>query len=362
MFEQLGLDWTDPRGASLLLGLLLGLAFGVLGQRTRFCLRRAVAGPAGERREAAGIWLTALAAALLGTQAAVAAGWIDFAGHRFLAPDLPWLAIVAGGLMFGAGMVLTRGCVSRLAVLSGGGNLRALAVLVVFAIAAHATLKGVLAPLRLALGAPTLPLGEAAGLGALPGGPLLWTGALALAAAAFVWRSGVRPLPLAMAAALGLLVPAAWIGTGLVLADDFDPIAFESLSFTLPAAETLFWAIASTSVAAGFGVGLFGGVVAGGGIAALAAGQFRWQSFESPAQTGRYLAGAMLMGAGGVLAGGCTVGAGLAGVSTLSVAAILALAAIVAGGRLAAALPGVSEPRRSGSAAQETTRPGRQPA
>jgi uncharacterized membrane protein YedE/YeeE len=77
---------------------------------------------------------------------------------------------------------------------------------------------------------------------------------------------------------------------------------------------------------------LIGGVLVGAAVAALATGAFRWESFESPAQTGRYLAGGAAMGRGGGLAGGCTVGAGLTGVPTLSVAAILALGAIVAGG------------------------------
>jgi uncharacterized membrane protein YedE/YeeE len=54
-------------------------------------------------------------------------------------------------------------------------------------------------------------------------------------------------------------------------------------------------------------------------------GRFAWEGFESPAQMGRSLSGAALMGVGGVFAGGCTVGAGLSGVATLSVAALIAL-------------------------------------
>ena len=93
-----------------------------------------------------GVWLTALAVAVLGTQTAVAFGIIGFDDHRFMASELPVLAIVVGGALFGAGMVLTRGCVSRLTVLSGSGNLRAALVIVIFAIVAHATLKGILPP------------------------------------------------------------------------------------------------------------------------------------------------------------------------------------------------------------------------
>lgn len=140
---------------------------------------------------------------------------------------------------------------------------------------------------------------------------------------------------LGLAALLGLLVPLGWVGTGFVLFDDFDPIAMESLSFTAPAAETLFWAVASTAIGPTFGVGLLGGTLAGSAVLALASGRFRWQSFETPAQTGRYLLGGGLMGVGGVLAGGCTLGAGLSGIPTLSFAALLAIGAIVAGGALA---------------------------
>ena len=234
--------------------------------------------------------------------------------------------------MFGTGMVLTRGCVSRLMVLSGSGNLRAAMVIVTFAIVAHATLKGVLAPLRQSLGAVTLDLGDTTSLDALPGGSLFWSALLASVALALALRSRNPVLPLLGAAVIGLLVPLGWVGTGYVLFDDFDPIAMESLSFTAPTTETLFYGIASSAIPAGFGTGLVGGVLLGALAAALLTGSFKWQSFDSPRQTGRYLAGAALMGMGAVLAGGCTVGAGLAGIPTLGFAALLALASIAVGG------------------------------
>jgi uncharacterized membrane protein YedE/YeeE len=273
--------------------------------------------------------------AVLGTQAGVVSGLITFDDHRFMAGDLPLLAIVLGGLMFGAGMVLTRGCVSRLTVLSASGNLRGVFVLLVFAIAAHATLKGVLAPVRTTLGSVTVPLGETVSLATLPGGALVWAVLIALAALAYAVRSGNRVTTLIMAALLGALVPAGWIGTGFVLYDDFDPVALQSLSFTAPYADTLFWSIASTSIPANFGVGLIGGTMIGALVASLIFGSFQWQSFHAPAETGRYAGGAVLMGIGGVLAGGCTVGAGLAGVPTLSIAALLTIVSIAGGALLA---------------------------
>ncbi len=344
MFEALGIETLTPRQASVMLGLLLGVLFGVLAEVTRFCLRRAVAGDPAERRSAGGVWLAALVSAILGTQIAVVLGLISFDGHRFMAPDLPWLAVVAGGLLFGVGMVMTRGCISRLTVLLGSGNLRALLVLAVFAITAHSTLKGVLAPVRTTLGSATIPLGDMTSLAVLPGGALVWTALLVAVGVALAIRSGARPLHLGLAALLGLLVPAAWIGTGFVLFDEFDPIAMEGLSTTSSSAEGLFWLIASSSIPAGFGTGFIGGIVAGAFVGSVTSGRFRPESFSTPAQTARYLCGAILMGFGGVLAGGCTLGAGLSGVPTLSFAAILAIMSIVAGAVLADRVAG-REPR-----------------
>ena len=355
MFESLGFENLTAPQAVVYLGLISGLLFGVLAQRTRFCFRRSVVGPRTERRPALGVWLMALAAAIAGVQGAVASGLIDFGDHRFMASSLPVVAIVTGGLMFGAGMVLTRGCISRLTVLSGTGNLRAATVLLVFAVAAHATIKGVLSPLRTGLGGFGLDLGSYASLASLPGGALLWSAVLGGGALIYALRSGNRRGTLLMAAALGLLVPAAWVGTGFVLYDDFDPIAMESLSFTSPSSDTIFWLIASSSIPAGFGAGLIGGVILGSLGAALTFREFSWQSFESPAQTGRYGAGAVLMGVGGVLAGGCTVGAGLAGIPTLSVAALLALSMIAIGAKLADAALVRFSASEAGSGGPSTT-------
>ena len=354
MFESLGFEETSARQAAVIFGVLIGIAFGAIAEVTRFCFRRGLVGPLAERRPALGIWLAALATAIIGTQLAVSSGLIGFAEHRFMAQDLPWLAIVVGGLAFGAGMVLTRGCVSRLTVLTGSGNLRALLVLLVFAFTAHATLKGVLAPLRTSLGSITMSLGDYSSLAALPGGATLWAAVLVVAALGYAARSNAGWKALSLAAALGLLVPLAWVGTGFILFDEFDPIAMESLSFTSPAAETLFWGVASSAIPAGFGVGLLGGVVSGALALSLLSGRFQWQSFESPRQTGRYLLGAILMGIGGVLAGGCTVGAGLSGIPTLSIAAILALAFVATGAVATNAL--LSARPVAGSGAPTTTR------
>ena len=356
MFESLGFETLTPQGASVWFALALGLVFGLLAERSAFCFRRALVGE--DRRQAMGVWMTALAVAILGTQAAALAGLLDFDGHCYPTGALPILALVLGGAAFGIGMVLTRGCISRLTVLAAGGNLRGALVIVVFAVVAHATLKGVLAPARTALASVTWDVGAMGDLANWPGGRLVWSAVLIVLALALVLRSGERPGRLVLGALIGLLVPLGWVGTGYVLYDEFDPITLESLSFIAPSTETLFWVIASTAVPAGFGTGLVGGVLAGALLAALIFRSFRWQSFESPRQTGRYMAGAALMGVGGVLAGGCTIGAGLAGVPTLGLAALIALASIAAGALGANALLSA----RAGSGAEGTTRRQRQAA
>jgi hypothetical protein len=174
----------------------------------------------------------------------------------------------------------------------------------------------------------------------------------------FAIRSGNRARTLILAAALGALVPLGWIGTGFVLFDEFDPIAMETLSFTAPATEALFWTIAGTAVPAGFGTGLFGGVLAGALVASLIFGSFAWQSFGSSRETGRYSAGAALMGVGGALASGCTVGAGIAGIPTLSIAALLVIGFMAIGALATNALLN----RDDVAAAAPSTKPILQPA
>ena len=235
MFETLGFQDVTPLQASVVLGLVLGAVYGVLAQRSGFCLRRSLVGDRNQCLPALGVWAMALALAIAGTQGAVAAGVVSFDAHRFLAPDLPVVAVLVGGALFGAGMVLSGGCVSRLAVLSGAGNLRAVLVLVVFAIVAHAAMKGVLAPLRSALAGITVDPGGVVALTALPGGAV-WAWSLALAAAVLALRSGASRRHLVMAALIGLLVPLGWVGTGFVLQDDFDPLPLQSLGFTGPTA------------------------------------------------------------------------------------------------------------------------------
>ena len=324
-------------------GLILGLVFGIAAQISKFCLRRAVAGDEGNDRSAASVWLIALATAIGVFAIAKNFGWVAMDDHRLHATSIPVLAIIVGGLAFGVGMVLTRGCMSRLTVLSATGNLRALTVILVFAVVAHATIKGVLAPVRVALGSVQQDFGIAS-LAALPGAAPAIALALLIAAIVLARRSHTSVTHMTLGAVIGLVAVVGWAGTSVLLMDEFDPLPVQSAAFTLPWADTLFWTIASTAIPAGFGTGLLGGVLLGSFLSALVRKEVQLQSFETPQQTLRYTLGGSLMGVGGVLAGGCTIGAGLSGGATLSIAALLALAAIISG---AAAAQAVLNPRGS---------------
>lgn len=328
-------DWSlEPRQLMMIVGALLGVVFGIAAQISRFCLRRAVAGDAGSRAQAGSVWLTAFVTAIIGFFVARTLGVVDVADHRYLASDLSVVAIILGGLMFGAGMVLTRGCVSRLTVLGASGNLRALFVITLFAIVAHATLKGVFAPIRTTLSGLTIDL-PVTSLFEVP----VLAVALVLFGLAGIWKlvqaGKPKAVHLLLGAVIGLLPVLGWATTSVLFFDEFDPLPVQSLAFTLPWTDTLFWLIASSAIPAGFGVGMIGGVIAGAFASATLRGEFELQTFESAPQTLRYSLGAALMGVGGVLAGGCTIGAGLAGSALLSIAALLALVSIIAGGSLA---------------------------
>ena len=336
LLESLDLG-MEVRALHVLIGLVLGAVFGIAAQISKFCLRRAVAGENGERGSAGAVWVTGLAVAIIGFLIAQATGFVALEDHRFTSSTLPVAAVILGGLAFGVGMVLTRGCVSRLTVLSASGNLRAVFVLLTFAVVTHATIKGVLAPLRTALGSVTLemPVGT---LADLPFG-LSALAALSVVAALFLIRqSKPRLSHVALGGLVGLVAVAGWVATSTLFFDEFDPLPVQTAAFTLPFSESLFWVIASTAIPATFGVGFIGGVLGGSFLSAAARGELKLQSFTSPGETLRYLSGGALMGVGGALAGGCTVGAGLSGTATGSLAAILTLLSIVAGASLAARL------------------------
>jgi uncharacterized membrane protein YedE/YeeE len=336
----------DTDGIRLVGGLLLGAAFGALVQARHFCIMGAVAdlvlfGSARRLR----VWLLAIATAVLGTQLLAAVELVPLGESGHLASRLAVGPAVLGGLLFGFGMVLAGGCASRTLVRAAAGSLKSWIVLLVMGLAALTAQLGLLAPAHGALRELTsLPLaGDAeaqalwrplSALGLEPG-PARLVGAFLLAGAlaAFVLVDGrlrASRADLGTGTALGLLVVAGWLLTGWLAADPFEPPAPASLSYVAPVGQSLL--LLATGGASGtFGPALVLGTLVGAAAAAPRAGGFRLEGFVSGADLARHLVGAALMGVGGTVAMGCTIGQGLSGISTLSVTSLVATLAIVAG-------------------------------
>lgn len=369
----------EPHHVLLLGGLALGLAFGALVQARHFCIMGAIADLvlfASARRLR--VWLLAIATALAGTQLAAATGHVALSESGYLASTLAFGPALLGGVMFGFGMVLTGGCASRSLVRAAAGSLKALVVLLVMGLAAWTAQLGALAPAHRALREfASLPLGDVAeaqalwrplaALGLEPDAArLLATLLLVGALLAFVLgdpRSRRAPADLLTGVALGLLVVAGWVLTGWLAADPFEPTRPASLSYVAPVGQALLLLTTGAGDAV-LGPALVVGTLLGAAAAAPLAGGFRLEGFASSGELARHLVGAALMGAGGVMAMGCTIGQGLSGLSTLGATSLLATLAIVGGaawalrwlesGRL---LPRLFDPRRllSGTPGGATT-------
>jgi hypothetical protein len=133
------------------------------------------------------------------------------------------------------------------------------------------------------------------------------------------------------AAAVGGLIIGGWYITGVLGADEFEPVAVESVTFVAPAGNTINYVMTYTGASMNFGIAVVLGVIAGSFLYAIASGTFRVEVFASRADLINHLMAGMLMGFGGVLALGCTIGQGVTGMSTLALGSLIALMSIIAG-------------------------------
>lgn len=335
LIERLG----EPRLLAIG-GAVIGLLFGFFAQRSSFCLRAAVVefwrGQPGEKLA---VWLLTFSAAVVGVQAMILTGWIDISSARQLASRGSLSGAIVGGLLFGAGMIMTRGCASRLLVLSASGNLRALLSGLIFAVTAQAALAGVLAPWRLEIsswwtveGGASRDLLAITGIGQWGG---LAFGLLWLAAALWYslrsrrsmwkWLGGLGA---------GLAVAAGWAYTATIASNSFHVVPVQGLTFSGPSAEWLMRVMATPTQPIGFDFGLLPGVFAGALAGAWLGRDFKLEGFKDGYSMRRYILGAVFMGFGSMLAGGCAVGAGVTGGAVFALTAWVALVGMWVGAGL----------------------------
>jgi len=358
---------------------VLALLLGVVANKTNFCTMGAVSdwvnmGDLGRIRA----WLLAIAVAMLGVVILETMGLVnaDAAFPPYRSSQLIWAENLLGGVLFGIGMTLASGCGNKTLVRIGGGNFKSVVVLVVIAVIAYfmtnpfpdtdKTLFGVLfydwiRPLA-------VDVGEAQDFGTLlnPDNAvmtrLIMGIVLVLAAVVFVFKStdfrNSRDNILG-GIVVGLVVLGGWYvssnveitvdeelyslsdyyGEWDMLADSEEgkpamgrPLSPQSFTFINPMGQTFGYIGSGLNRSMlTFGIMALLGVIVGSFLWSLLSKSLRFEWFVSFKDFFTHLVGAVLMGFGGVLALGCTIGQGITGVSTLAAGSFLALVAIVFG-------------------------------
>jgi hypothetical protein len=313
----------------ILLGLPVGLAFGYIAQRGRFCINSALRDLYLTRDSTLFRALVlAIMVQMVGVQLLVQAGVVQVWHVEFY-----WLAAFVGGLVFGLGMVLAGGCSGGSWYKTGEGQIASLLAVLSFAAAAAATEAGFLAPVRTLLQAPSF-MQQADGQG--PTLPMLlglqspWLVIVPVVLLAGYWllRSPLRrafrgwnwPRTGLAVGALGIIAVAASWGTGR-------PYGF---GVTFATAHWWRWLFSRDAQLLNWESFFVLAIPLGAFLAARRAGEFRWR-YPGHRQLIQAAVGGILMGFGAAVMGGCTVGHTLAGVPLLAVSSIVSTLAIVLG-------------------------------
>lgn len=328
---------------------IAGGLFGMIANKTNFCTMGAVSdyvymGNA-ERLRA---WMLAIAVAILGSQYMHTSGMVNLGESIYLTSNFGWFGAILGGIMFGYGMTKAGGCGNKTLVRLGAGNLKSLVVMLVMGIVAYMTLRGLTGLLRVNMESITnidltdygltsqgMPEMVSSLLGLDPdvsrysviaiiaGGLLVWC----FKDAAF--RN--NKLLIFAGLSIGLLTVLGWWITGVFGYDDFDPTALMSFTFIAPSGDSIQYLMTFTGSTINFGVAAVGGVICGSFLVSMVSKTFKVEAFSGTEDMKSHIIGAAMMGFGGVLALGCTVGQGISGMSTLALGSVIALAAIIFG-------------------------------
>ncbi len=360
----------------------IALVMGALVNKTNFCTMGAVSdmvnmGDYGRFRA----WMLAIAVAIIGViilehfgKVAPSDAFPPYRGGNLLLAEN-----LVGGLLFGIGMTLASGCGNKCLIRIGGGNLKSILVMLVIGVIAYfminpfpgsdQTLFTVLfydwiRPLSIDLGV-SQDLGTLFGGDAVDTARLVIGGVIGAALLVFVFKSadfrGSCDNILG-GLAVGLAVLAAWYVTSNVQINADDELyslggyygewemladsdkgkpaqgralSPQSFTFINPMGQSVEYAARGFDRALlTFGVMAFLGVIAGSFLWSVVSRGFRIEWFSSVRDFVTHLVGAVLMGFGGVLAMGCTIGQGITGTSTLALGAFIALGAIILGSAL----------------------------
>jgi uncharacterized membrane protein YedE/YeeE len=361
---------------------IIALVMGAVVNKTNFCTMGAVSdfvnmGDTGRLRA----WLLAMAVAILGVTLLEYAGLLNLSGSfpPYRNSNIVLAENILGGLMFGVGMTLASGCGNKCLVRIGGGNIKSIIVFLIVGVLAYfminpfpgsdKTIYSVLfygwtSPMSVDVLKPQ-DIGSLVG-GSEPSAMRLIVGVVVfLAMGHFIFKSKeFRSSADNMigGAVVGLAVLAAWFVSGNVIVNadgevlslqqyynqwdmlaDSDAgkpaagamLATQSYTFINPMGQALnYLAGGLDGSLMTFGVVAVFGVVAGSLIWSLISRSFRIEWFNSASDVANHVIGAILMGIGGTLAMGCTIGQAVTGISTLAVGSILTFGAIFLGSAL----------------------------
>ncbi|TVO75532.1 YeeE/YedE family protein [Sedimenticola selenatireducens] len=374
--------FIQAQSALLWATFVIALIMGAVVNKTNFCTMGAVSDAVnmsdmGRMRA----WFLAIAVAMIGVAILEFIGLVNpvssFPPYR--ANQLIWAENILGGLMFGVGMTLASGCGNKTLIRIGGGNLKSIVVLLIIAVIAYfminpfpgsdQTLMSVLfydwiRPLAVTFSTPqdlgSVIAGDNAAIGRLVIGSLLGLMLLIYVLKSADFRGSFDNILGGMV--VGLAVLAAWYVSSNVVVDldgemhslsgyvqqwdfladssegkpaDSRPLSPQSFTFINPMGQALGYTASGFSAKLlTFGVMAFFGVIVGSFLWALVSRGFRIEWFVNLKDFTTHVIGAVLMGIGGVLAMGCTIGQGVTGISTLSVGSFMAMGAIVLGSAL----------------------------
>lgn len=358
----------------LLWGLGIAMVMGAVVNKTNFCTMGAVSdlvnmGDTGRIRS----WFFAIAVAIGGVlllqwtggakMSMVASNSTSF--PPYLTASLAWPRYLVGGFLFGVGMTFGSGCGNKTMVRIGGGNLKSLLVFAMMGFGAYLMMYtnfGYQVFLRWmqpafidlsTYGSNTQGIGDilsglfgmsSAGQASSVVGIVLCVALIAWAFKSKDFRSSFDNILGGLV--VGLAVVVAWWVTAGPLGQqwqndaafmDVPPAAVGAQSFTFVSPSGQFSYYLTSGFAKNlvtFGMMAAGGVVLGSLLFALATRRFRFEWFSSWSDFARHLVGGFLMGVGGVLGMGCTIGQGVTGVSTLALGSYMTLGSIIFGSAL----------------------------
>ena len=318
---------------------ILGLLFGAIAQKNQFCFSGSIKDYilTNSTKRAASV-VMAIIVAILSTYFVSNINEIDLSESIYLKENVNYFAIILGGVLFGIGMMIADGCSSRHLVKFAQGDAYSLVTLVFIAIFAFATTRGFVNEYITLITKNEMLLSLSSNISNSPLNIFIVVVPLFI----FLWiltKSFSRILSLKDGVLMGLLVAAGWYMTGVIGVESIErEINLTSVTFVYPTAQTLeffsFFQVTELS----FGVSVILGVVSGAFIMSKFNRKYSFgcTSNLQHSKVKYNMIGGALMGVGGVLAIGCTVGQGLTGISTLAFASVLAILSIMISGFLTA--------------------------